>query len=102
LKHGHRVLEALIELEADRRRVPLFLFLSQVLKMVVFSHHEWERSEHELRARQEFLVVDPWSHEFTRMNLGTSPLPGVPLLMSHHQIFRVGSEGTQVNEINLR
>jgi hypothetical protein len=40
-----------MELEADRRRAPLFLFLSQVLKIVVFSHCEWQRFEHDLRAR---------------------------------------------------
>jgi hypothetical protein len=33
-------LTAPIELEADRRRASLFLFLSRVFKIVVFSHRE--------------------------------------------------------------
>jgi hypothetical protein len=84
LKHGRRVLEASMELEADHRRAPLFLFLNQVLKIVVFSRREWKRSEHELRAHRELFVVDPWSHEFTRMNLNAFPLPGTPLSMVCH------------------
>jgi hypothetical protein len=48
------------------------------------------------------VVIEPQSHEFTRTNLSASPLPGVPLSVVGHQIFGVGSEGTQVDEINLR
>jgi hypothetical protein len=48
------------------------------------------------------VVIDPQSHEFTRTNLSTSPLSGAPLSTSHRQIFGVESEGTQVDEINLR
>jgi hypothetical protein len=47
---GHRVLEASMELEVDHRHAPLFLFLSRVLKIVIFAHREWQRSEHEPRA----------------------------------------------------
>jgi hypothetical protein len=82
-----------MELEADGHHVLLFLFLSRVLKIVIFYHCEWQRSGQELDARQELLIVDPSRHEFTRMNLSASPLPGVPLSMSHRQIFGVGSEG---------
>jgi hypothetical protein len=91
-----------MELEADVRRVSLFLFLSQVLKIVIFSCREWQHSEQESHVRQELLIVDPRRHEFTRMNLSASPLPGAPLSMVCHQIFRVESNETQVNEINLR
>jgi hypothetical protein len=34
-----------MELEANDRRAPLFLFLSRVLKIVIFSHREWQRPE---------------------------------------------------------
>jgi hypothetical protein len=78
-----------MELEADRHHTPLFLFLSRVLRIVVFS-------------RRELLIVDPWSHEFTRMNLNVSSLPGAPLSMIRRQIFGVVLEEMQVNEINLR
>jgi hypothetical protein len=91
-----------MELKANRCRALLFLFLSQVLKIVVFSRREWQRSKQESHVHQEILIVDSRRHEFTRMNFSVSPLPGVPLLTSHHQIFGVGSEGTQVDEINLR
>jgi hypothetical protein len=30
-----------MELKADGRRAPLFLFLSRVLKIIVFSRREW-------------------------------------------------------------
>jgi hypothetical protein len=79
LKHGRRVLEASMKLKADRRRAPLFLFLSQVLKIIVFTRHEWQRSGHEPHARQKLLIIDPLSREFTRMNLSASLLPGAPL-----------------------
>jgi hypothetical protein len=36
LKRDRRVLKASIELKADRHRVSLFLFLSRVLKIIVF------------------------------------------------------------------
>jgi hypothetical protein len=62
-----------MELKADHHCAPLFLFLSHVLKIIVFSHREWKRSKHELRVHRELLVVDPWCHEFTKMNLGASP-----------------------------
>jgi hypothetical protein len=91
-----------MELETDGRRAPLFLLLSRALKIVVFSRREWQRSEHDSHVRQELLMVDPWRPEFTRTNLSTSPLLGTPLSTSRRQIFRVGSEGTQVDEINLR
>jgi hypothetical protein len=70
---SYLVVEASRELEADCRHAPLFLFLSQVLKIVVFSHREWQHSKQELHVRQELLVVDPRSHEFTRMNLSALP-----------------------------
>jgi hypothetical protein len=108
LKRGRWVLESGAQ---DRRRAPLFLLLSWVLKIVIvlccsYSDHrrvhcEWWRSEQKLHARREHLVVDPRCHEFTRMNLSASPLPGAPLSTSGRQIFRVGSEKTQVSEINL-
>jgi hypothetical protein len=41
LKHGHQVLEASMELEADGHYVPLFLLLSWAFKIDVFSHREW-------------------------------------------------------------
>jgi hypothetical protein len=72
-----------------------------VLKIVVARRCELRRSEQELHARRELLIVDPRYHEFTRMNLSASPLPNVPLSTSGRQIFGVGSEGTQVGEINL-
>jgi hypothetical protein len=59
LKHDRRVLDVSMELEADRRRMPLFLFLSQVLKIVFLSH-------------RELFVIDPRSHKFTRTNLSDS------------------------------
>jgi hypothetical protein len=65
--------EASRELEIDCRHAPLFLFLSRVLKIVVFSHREWQHSKQELHVRQELFVVDPRSHEFTRMNLSALP-----------------------------
>jgi hypothetical protein len=78
------------------------LFFSQVLKIVVFSHREWQCSKHELCARQELLVVDSWNNEFNRMNLSASTLSGAPLSMVYHQIFGVVTKGTQVGEINLK
>jgi hypothetical protein len=72
------------------------------LKIVVFFHREWQRSEQELHVRQEFLVVDLWRPEFTRTNFSTFPFPGAPLSTSRHQIFGVESKETQVDEINLR
>jgi hypothetical protein len=87
-----------MELKVDGRRAPLFLLLSRALKIVIFFHREWQESQ----VRRELLVVDPQRPEFTRMNLSASPLPGVPLSTSYRQIFGVGSEETQVNEINLR
>jgi hypothetical protein len=62
-----------MELKVDRHRASLFLFLSRVLKIVVFSHRKWQCSKQESHVRQELLVVDPWSHEFTRMNLSAFP-----------------------------
>jgi hypothetical protein len=91
-----------MELKVDGHRAPLFLLLSRALKIVVFFRHEWQRSEQESHVPQEHLVVDPRHPEFTRMNLNASPLPSASRLTSHHQIFGVGSEGTQVDEINLR
>jgi hypothetical protein len=72
-----------MELEADSHRAPL-LFLSRVLKIIVFSHREWQRSEQELHVRQELLIVVPRRHEFTKMNLNVFSLPGVPRSMYHH------------------
>jgi hypothetical protein len=80
----------------------LFLFLSWVLKIIVFSYREWQCSKQESYAHWELLIVDPRRHEFTWMNLSASPLPGEPLSMVCHQIFRVVSEGMQVDKINLR
>jgi hypothetical protein len=34
-----------MELEANGQRVPLFMFLSRVLKIIVFSRREWQRFE---------------------------------------------------------
>jgi hypothetical protein len=62
-----------MELKVNRRRSSLFLFLSRVLKIVVFSHREWQRSELESHAHQELLIVDPWSHEPTGMDQSTPP-----------------------------
>jgi hypothetical protein len=73
LKRGHRVLDAVMELKVNRRRSSLFLFLSRVLKIVVFSHREWQRFELESHAHQELLIVDPWSHESTGMDQSTPP-----------------------------
>jgi hypothetical protein len=36
-----------MELEADDRHAPLFFFLRWVLKIIVFSRREWQRSEQE-------------------------------------------------------
>jgi hypothetical protein len=83
-----------MELEADHRRAPLFLFLSRVLKFVVFFRCEWQHSEHELCARRYLFIIDLWSYEFTRMNLSSSPLPDVHMSTVCHQIFGVGMEGT--------
>jgi hypothetical protein len=102
LKRGHRVLETSMELKADCRRAPLFLFLRRVLKIIVFSPREWQRSEQESRARHELLIVDPRSHESTGMDLSASPFSGTPLSTVCRQIFKVGLEETQVDEINLR
>jgi hypothetical protein len=49
-------LTAPIELEADRRRASLFLFLSRVFKIVVFSHREWQHSEQESHTCQKLLI----------------------------------------------
>jgi hypothetical protein len=87
-----------MELKVDGRHAPLFLLLSRALKIVIFFRREWQESQ----VRRELLVVDPQRPEFTRMNLSASPLSGVPLSTSYRQIFGVGSEETQVNEINLR
>jgi hypothetical protein len=54
-----------------------------------------------LHAHWKLLIVDPRCHEFTRTNLSAFCLPGAPLSTSGHQIFRVGTEGTQVGESNL-
>jgi hypothetical protein len=70
-----------MELKANHRRASLFLFLSQVLKVIVFSHQEWQRFRQEPHAHQELLIIDTLSHEFTRMNLSASSLPGAPLSM---------------------
>jgi hypothetical protein len=78
-----------MELEADRHRAQLFLFLSQSLKLIVFSHREWQCSEQESHTRQELIVVDPRSHESTGTDLNASPLSDMPLSMSCHQIFRM-------------
>jgi hypothetical protein len=67
--------------------------LSRVLNIIIVHRCECRRFEQELHARQKLLVVDSQCHEFTRMNLNTSPLPGALLSTSDHQIFRVGSEG---------
>jgi hypothetical protein len=83
-----------MDLEADCRRASLFLFLSRVPKIVVFSRREWQLSEHESHARQELLVIDPRRHEFTGTNLSAFPLSGMPLSTVYHQIFRIGIEGT--------
>jgi hypothetical protein len=78
-----------MELEANCHHAPLFLFLSQVLKIVVFSRCEWQRSEQESHARQELLIIDPQCHELTRMNLIAFPLPGASLSTVCHQIFGI-------------
>jgi hypothetical protein len=91
-----------MELKVDGHHVPLFLLLSWALKIVTFFRREWQRSEQESHVYQELLVVDPRCPEFTTMNLSAFPLPGASLSTSCCQIFGVGSEETQVNEINLR
>jgi hypothetical protein len=40
LKRGHRVFEASIELKVDGPHAPLFLLLSQTLKIIVFFRRE--------------------------------------------------------------
>jgi hypothetical protein len=82
-----------MELEVDGLRAPFFLLLSQALKIIVFFRHEWQHFEQESHVRQELFVVDPRRPKFTRTNLNASRLPSVPLLMSRHQIFEVGSKG---------
>jgi hypothetical protein len=74
----------------DRRHALVFLLLNRVLKIIIVRRCEWWRSEQELHAHRELLVVDPRCHEFTRMNLSTFPLPSVSLSMSDRQIFGVG------------
>jgi hypothetical protein len=91
-----------MKLKVDGRRAPLFLLLTRALKIVVFYRREWQRSRQELDARQKLLIIDTCRHEFTMTNLIASSISAVPLSTSHRQIFRVGSKGTQVNEINLR
>jgi hypothetical protein len=91
--NGCWVLEASMELKIDRRRAPLFLFLSRVIKIIIFNRHEWQHSGQELDARQKFLIVYPRRHEFTRMNLNASLLPGAPLSTVGRQIFRVWTKG---------
>jgi hypothetical protein len=91
-----------MELKVDGRRAPLFLLLTRALKIVVFYRREWLRSGQELDARQKLLIIDPRRHEFTMTNLIASSISGVPLSTSHRQIFRVGLEGIQFDEINLR
>jgi hypothetical protein len=68
-----------MQLKVTGHRTPLFLFLSWVLKIIVFSRCEWQRPEHELCARRVLLVVDPWSSKFTWMNISASPLPDAHL-----------------------
>jgi hypothetical protein len=58
-----------------------------MLKIIVFSHRKWQHFEQESHIRQELLVLDPRSHEFNRMNLSVSLLPGAPLSTYHCQIF---------------
>jgi hypothetical protein len=36
-----------MELKVDDRRAPLFLLLSQVLKIILFFRREWQRFEHD-------------------------------------------------------
>jgi hypothetical protein len=62
----------------------------------------WMAVEQESHVRQELLIVDPRHPKFIKMNLSASSFLGAPLSMSHHQIFGVGSEETQIDEINLR
>jgi hypothetical protein len=84
----------------NHRHALLFFFLSRVLKIVVFSHREWQYSEQESHAHQKLLVVDSRSHEPTGPHL--NPPPGAPFLTVCRQIFEVVSEGTQVDVINLK
>jgi hypothetical protein len=72
-----------------------------LIQIVVVCCSEWQRSEQELHARRELLIVDPRCHEFTRMNLSASPLKGASLSTSGRQIFGVGSKEMQVSDINL-
>jgi hypothetical protein len=62
-----------MELEAGGHHVPLFLFLSRMLKIVVFTRREWQRFEQKLHVRQELLVIDLRHREFTRTNLSAFP-----------------------------
>jgi hypothetical protein len=73
-----------MELKADCRRAPLFLFLSWVLKIIVFSRREWQHFEQESHTRQKLLVVDRRHHEFNWMDLSASHLSDVPLSMIYH------------------
>jgi hypothetical protein len=95
-----------MELEVDRRRAPLFLFLSRVLKIVVFSRREWQCSEQESHARQELLIVDPWRHEFIRTNLSTSSLSGASLstvlLSDIYGMIRGNASQRDQSQVNTR
>jgi hypothetical protein len=69
----------MMELEVDGHCALLVLFLSRVLKIIVFYHREWQRSRQELDACQKLLIVDPCHLDYTRMNLSAFPIPGAPL-----------------------
>jgi hypothetical protein len=62
-----------MELETDDYRASLFLLLSWVLKVIIFSHRECQRSEQESHVREEPLVIDSRRSEFIRTNLSASP-----------------------------
>jgi hypothetical protein len=76
-----------MEFEADRHRVLLFLFLSRMLNIVVFSCPEWQHFEQESHTRQKLLVVDPRSHESSGTDLSTLPFWRASVDMSSLDIW---------------
>jgi hypothetical protein len=108
LKHGRWVLESGAQ---DRRHIPLFLLLSRVLKIVVVRHSSYLDRRRVLLWMTTFRTgtacpsrtscrrsMMSWVHKDESQRF---PLPGASLSTSGRQIFGVGSEKTQVSEINL-
>jgi hypothetical protein len=101
LKRGRRVLESGAQ---DRRRAPLFLLLSRVLKIVVVCHSSYSDRRRVSLWMTMFRTgiaclsgtscrrsTMPWVHKDESQCF---PLPSAPLSTSSRQIFGVGSERT--------